>query len=84
LLNRCVAREEVLDTAVRLAEGLCRQPAQALRLTKQRLRAMTDAAFEAALDAAIAAQKAAYASGEPQAAMRRFFESRQTKAAGKD
>ena len=39
---------------------------------------LSRAAFEAALPAAIAAQKAAYASGEPQAAMRRFLEKRKT------
>jgi enoyl-CoA hydratase/carnithine racemase len=76
LLSRLVPQAQVLETSLALARTLAALPATALRLTKQRFRALTDAAFEAALPAAIAAQKAAYASGEPQAAMRRFLEKR--------
>jgi enoyl-CoA hydratase/carnithine racemase len=76
LLNRLVAREEVMASALELAQRLAALPPTAMRLTKQRFRALTDAGFEGALDAAIAAQKAAYASGEPQEAMRRFLEKR--------
>ncbi|HWQ37152.1 MAG TPA: enoyl-CoA hydratase/isomerase family protein [Burkholderiales bacterium] len=76
LLNRLVSREKVLETALALSQSLARLPPTAMRLTKQRLRALTDPGFEAALAAAIAAQKAAYASGEPRQAMRRFLEKR--------
>jgi enoyl-CoA hydratase/carnithine racemase len=76
LLSRLVPQAQVLETSLALARTLAALPATALRLTKQRFRALTDAAFEAALPAAIAAQKAAYATGEPQAAMRRFLEKR--------
>jgi enoyl-CoA hydratase/carnithine racemase len=76
LLNRCVPREKVLETAITLAENLARLPETAMRLTKQRFRALTDPGFEASLEAALAAQRAAYASGEPQEAMRRFLEKR--------
>lgn len=76
LLNRLVPREAVVETALALARSLARLPPTAMRLTKQRLRALTEPGFEAALVAAIAAQKAAYASGEPQEAMHRFLEKR--------
>jgi len=74
LLNRLVARNSVLDTALELATELSQLGATAVRLTKQRFRALTDDAFESALPVAIELQKQAYTSGEPQAAMRRFLE----------
>jgi len=51
-----------------------------VRLTKRRFRELTQPGFDAALEAARQIQKEAYASGEPQAAMRRFFEARSRKA----
>jgi enoyl-CoA hydratase/carnithine racemase len=74
LLNRLVSRSSVLETAFDLANQLGKLAPTAMRLTKQRFRALTDDAFESALPAAIELQKQAYASGEPQAAMRRFLE----------
>ena len=76
LINRLVPRERVLDVAFALAEELARLPSTAVKLTKQWLRASIRPAFESALQAAIAAQKQAYASGEPQAAMRQFLDRR--------
>ena len=76
LLNRLVAREKVLDTALELAAQLAKLGPTSVRLTKQRFRALTQPGFDAALSAAIAAQKEAYDSGEPQEAMRRFLEKR--------
>lgn len=80
LLNRLVARDQVLPAAIDLAGNLAALPATAMRLTKQRFRALTAPGFEASLEAAIAAQKAAYASGEPQEAMRRFLEAKTRRA----
>ncbi|MGH8629638.1 MAG: enoyl-CoA hydratase/isomerase family protein [Burkholderiales bacterium] len=76
LLNRLAPQDQVLSTAIALAESLAALPPTAMRLTKQRFRSLTAPGFEASLEAAIAAQKAAYASGEPQEAMRRFLEKR--------
>ena len=76
LLTRLVPREQVFDTAFELATRLATLGPTATRLTKQRLRALSQLEFDAALGAAIAAQKEAYASGEPQEAMRRFLEKR--------
>jgi enoyl-CoA hydratase/carnithine racemase len=76
LLSRLVPQAEVVSTALALAERLAAQPPTAMRLTRQRFRAQTDPAFESALDAAVAAQRTAYGSGEPQAAMARFLAAR--------
>lgn len=76
LLNRLVEREQVLQTALDWAARLARLPPTATRLTKRRFRALTQAGFEAALEAAVASQREAYASGEPQAAMQKFLSRR--------
>ncbi len=76
LLTRVVPRADVLPTAMELATKLAALPPTAMRLTKQRFRALTQPGFDAALLAAIAAQKTAYESGEPQAAMARFLAAR--------
>jgi enoyl-CoA hydratase len=73
LLNRLAPQGEVVTTALALAERLAALPGTAMRLTKQRFRALTADAFEGALAAAIEAQQTAYRSGEPQVAMARFL-----------
>ncbi len=79
LINYLVPREEVVPKALSVAQELTKLGATALRLTKQRFRELSQPGFDAALDAARKIQKEAYASGEPQAAMRRFFEARSGK-----
>jgi enoyl-CoA hydratase/carnithine racemase len=74
LVNHLVPREQVLDKALTAAAELTRLGPTAIRLTKQRFRQLTQPGFDAALIAAKAAQREAYLSGEPQEAMRRFFE----------
>jgi len=76
LINHLVARDQVLDKALSVAIELTKLGATATRLTKQRFRQLTQPGFDAALVAAKAAQREAYLSGEPQEAMRRFFEKR--------
>lgn len=76
LVNYLVPREEVLPKALQVAAELASRPATAMRLTKQRFRALTQAGFDDACRAGKAAQRIAYESGEPQATMRRFFEER--------
>lgn len=73
LLSRLVPREAVAATAMELAAKLAALPATAMRLTKQRLRLLTQPGFDEALRFAIGAQRECYASGEPQAAMQRFL-----------
>jgi enoyl-CoA hydratase len=76
LINHLVPREQVLDRALTAAAELSKLGPTAMRLTKQRFRQLTQPGFDAALTAAKAAQREAYLSGEPQEAMRRFFEKR--------
>jgi enoyl-CoA hydratase/carnithine racemase len=79
ILNHLVPREEVMGKSLALAAQMAKLAPTALRLTKQRFRALTKEGFDAALEAAKVAQKEAYASGEPQEAMRKFLEARKTK-----
>jgi len=80
ILNHMVAKEEVLGKSLALAAAMAKLPPTAMRLTKQHFRKLTQAGFEAALDEAKIAQKEAYASGEPQAAMRKFLQARKSKS----
>ena len=68
----------MLEKALTVALELTKLGPTAIRLTKQRFRELSQPGFDAALVAAKKAQRAAYLSGEPQEAMRRFFEKRKT------
>ena len=74
MLNIVVPEGQVLARAVALAEELAAKPPTAFRLTKRAFREATREIFEGALSTGARMQKVAYASGEPQAAMRRFLE----------
>lgn len=76
LVNHLVPRDEVVEKSLALAADLAKLGPTATRLTKQRFRELTQAGFEAALEAAKKAQREAYVSGEPQEAMRKFLEHR--------
>jgi len=76
LINHLVPREQVLEKASSVALALIRLGPTVVRLTKQRFRELSQPGFDAALVAAKNAQREAYLSGEPQEAMRRFFEKR--------
>jgi enoyl-CoA hydratase/carnithine racemase len=76
LVNYLAPREEVLGKALEVAAEVAKLGATALRLTKRRFRELSQPGFDAALIAAREIQKEAYRSGEPQAAMQRFFEAR--------
>ena len=76
LVNYLVPPEQVLPKAIEVASALTRLGATALRLTKKRFRELSQPGFDAALVAAKEIQREAYRSGEPQAAMQKFFEAR--------
>jgi len=76
ILNHLVPKDEVLGKSLALAAEMAKLAPTAMRLTKQRFRKLTQPGFEAALEEAKVAQKLAYASGEPQAAMRKFLDAR--------
>lgn len=73
LLNHLVPQAEVLERAIALALELAQLPSAAYAATKGRLRELSQPGFDDALAAAKGAQKALYASGEPQRVMREFF-----------
>lgn len=66
LVHHLVAPEEVLATAHRVARELAALPGTAFRLTKQRIREMTQAGFDEACAAGARYQTACYAAGDPQ------------------
>ena len=76
LLHEIVAEGDLLDRALALAAELGARPPVAMRLTRRRMREVTQAAFDDAIEAAIRLQKEAYASGEPQRLAAAFLERR--------
>lgn len=71
-----LADGDVLTCSLKRAQELAQRPPAAVRLSKQRMRAMTQPGFDDAVVAGISAQLECYSSGEPQAAMRNFLELR--------
>ena len=69
LVNYLVPRAQVLAKALEVARQLGAQPPTAVRLTKERLRELTQAQFDDILVAARTYQRRAYESGEPQRIM---------------
>jgi enoyl-CoA hydratase/carnithine racemase len=66
LLNVLVAKDLVVEEAFVMARKLASRPPHAFRLTKERLRELTQEAFDELLPATIRYQRRAYESGEPQ------------------
>jgi enoyl-CoA hydratase/carnithine racemase len=67
---------EVMPKAREIAMMMAAKPPIAMRLNKQRFRQVTQAAFDEAFENGGPYQAEAFASGEPQAAMRAFFAER--------
>lgn len=89
LIHYLVPQDQVMAKAMEVAKVLASKAPLAMKLTKQRFREMTEAGFRETTQANIAISKENYASGEPQKAMKEFFEERarrkaeREKAAGK-
>ena len=66
LVNRLVPREQVFAAAMELARALGARPPHAVRITKERMRELTQPQFDDILVAAKKYQRRAYESGEPQ------------------
>lgn len=81
ILHHLVPREHVMNKAMEIARDLGSKPAIAMRLNKRRLRELTEPAFQNACEAGKRIQREAYASGEPQKYMAKFFEARRKKSA---
>jgi enoyl-CoA hydratase/carnithine racemase len=73
-----LTESDVVAAALHRAAALARCPPNAVRLSKQRFRDLTQPGFDAACAAGIDAQTACYANGEPQAAMQAFLDARAT------
>ncbi len=73
MLTRLVEADAVIDEAIAAVRDLLQRPANAFRLSKQRLREMTQAGFDETFAAAGRLQRAAYQSGEPQKIMGEFL-----------
>jgi len=76
LLHYLVERDEVMAKTREVALMMAAKPVIAMRLTKARFRQVTQAAFDEAFQHGGSYQAEAFASGEPQAAMRLFFAER--------
>jgi enoyl-CoA hydratase len=79
IINRLVPPEQVLPTALVLAEELAAKPPVAMRLNKARFREVTEAGFRDCLEAGMRVQRESFASGEPVRMMEKFFAERATK-----
>lgn len=76
LVDHLVPESEVLAKAIAVAEELLKVPPVAMRLTKERLRALTQPGFDDATAAGIRYALEAYATGEPQRIMKGFLAER--------
>lgn len=76
LLDHLVPQDQVMTKARALAQDLAAKPPIAMRLNKSRLRQLTEASFLEAEAAGKAIHAEAFASGEPQAMMAKFFADR--------
>ncbi len=82
IIHHLVPPERVMERAMTVARELGAKPPLAMRLTKRRLREITQAGFEDAERAGALVQREAFASGEPQAMMARFFAEREARKRG--
>jgi enoyl-CoA hydratase/carnithine racemase len=76
LIHYLVPAGEVMTKARAIALDLASKPPGAMRENKRRFRDITEASFRDALSAGHAMQARAFASGEPQGCMQKFFEER--------
>ncbi len=76
LVDHLVPEGEVLSRAIEIAEELLKVPSVAMRLTKERLRALTQPGFDEATAAGVRYSLEAYATGEPQRIMKGFLAER--------
>lgn len=82
LVDHLVPEAEVLPKAITIAEELLKVPPVAMRLTKERLRALTQPGFDDATAAGIRYSLEAYATGEPQRIMKGFLAERAARRKG--
>jgi len=76
LIHKLVPREELMRETLTMARSLASKPPVAMRLTKQRFREVTEKGLQDVLEAAARIHREGYATGEPQAVMKKFFDKR--------
>jgi len=76
IFHYVVPAEEVLAKACEIANDLASKPPVAMRLTKRRLRDMTESSFRETIAASIGIQRESYSSGEPARMMEEFYRKR--------
>src|SRR3546814_20371284 len=76
LINRIVPRDQVLDESVGLASELASKPKLTFKLTKQRIREMTEHGFRDSIEAGVRNQRPAYKAGEPARMTEKFMTDR--------
>ncbi|MER9638553.1 enoyl-CoA hydratase/isomerase family protein [Mesorhizobium sp. M0228] len=81
LINRIVPEDDVQQVALELANELAAKPPGAMRLNRQRVAEVTQAAFDDAMAAGTRIQSEAYATGEPQKMMEKFIAARAARKA---
>ncbi|MBT6117241.1 MAG: enoyl-CoA hydratase/isomerase family protein [Rhodospirillaceae bacterium] len=81
LIHYMVPQDKVMAKAMEVAEMLAAKPPVAMRLNKKRFAEVTQASFDDAVAAGRKYQAQAFASGEPQAYMAKFFEERAKRGA---
>lgn len=76
LIHHLVPQDQVMERAMQVALELAAKPPIAMKLNKRRFREVTQAGFEDAERAGAIIHREAFASGEPQAMMEKFFAER--------
>lgn len=76
LIHHLVPSGEVMATAREVAKALAAKPPITMRLNKRRFKEVTQPEFDEAFERGAAYEAEAFAAGEPQAEMERFFEKR--------
>jgi len=76
LIHQLVEPDKVMEASLAAAAELGAKPPIAMRLNRQRFREMSQADFDDAFERGAAIEAEAFASGEPQKAMEKFFEER--------
>lgn len=76
LIHHLTSAANVMPLALEIATSLGEKPAGAMRENKQHFRAITEDGFQNALRLLAPMQERAFASGEPQLWMKKFFEQR--------
>ncbi|UVO35780.1 enoyl-CoA hydratase/isomerase family protein [Bradyrhizobium arachidis] len=79
LIHHLVDQQDVLETALSLAQDLGEKPAEAFRITKEYLCRANSVEYERIWQLATEGQVEAFSGGEPQAVIREFFTTRDTR-----